>query len=135
MAFRSAVDWWCYVVFGIAGITALGAVMPTLASGRSSQIAVGLATLLIAVGLPIWLLLSTVYTVDQQELKVRSGPFRWTIPLAEIASVRESSSLLSAPALSLKRLEILYGRGESILLSPADRDGFLRAIGHQVKKA
>lgn len=132
MAFRSAVDWWFYVVIAVAGAVAVVAVLPVMATGSPGQIAFGVGALLFAVGLPLWLLFSTEYRVVEQALLVRSGPFRWTIPLAEISSVRESNSALSSPALSLKRLEVKYGGGKSILLSPADRDGFLAAIGRQL---
>ncbi len=132
MAFRSAVDWWFYVLVVISGVVAVVAVGPILLSGNPGQIAFGVGTLLLAVGLPLWLLFSTVYCVEGPVLIVRSGPFRWTIALAEISAVRESRSPLSSPALSLKRLEIVYRGGRSILLSPADRNGFLAAIGRRI---
>jgi hypothetical protein len=40
--------------------------------------------------------------------------------------------VLSSPALSLNRLEIRYGNGKRMLLSPQDAAGFLKAIGHPV---
>ncbi len=133
MAFKSAVDWWFYAVIAVAGAVAAVAVLPVMATGRPGQIAFGVGTLLFAVGVPLWLLFSTEYRVVKPALLVRSGPFRWTIPLAEISSVRESNSALSSPALSLKRLEVKYGGGKSILLSPADRDGFLASIGRRLE--
>ena len=35
---------------------------------------------------------------------------------------------MSSPALSLSRLAIQYGRFEEVLISPDDRQGFIRAI-------
>lgn len=129
MTFRSAVDWWYYaVVIGSAAV-ALAAVVPILGAGPGMPMILALGTLLVAVGLPLWLLLTTSYGVDSHSVQVRSGPFRWTIPIGEIQSVRESRSVMSSPALSLKRIEITYGRGRRILLSPADREGFMKAIG------
>jgi hypothetical protein len=133
MAFKSAVDWWFYAAIAVAGAVAVAAVLPVMATERAGQVAFGVGTLLFAVGLPLWLLFSTEYRVVGPALLVRSGPFHWTIPLAEISSVRESNSALSSPALSLKRLEVKYGGGKSILLSPADRDGFLAAIGRRLE--
>jgi hypothetical protein len=40
----------------------------------------------------------------------------------------ESRSPFSSPALSLDRLQIDYGAGKSILISPADKEGFIEAI-------
>lgn len=133
MVFRSAIDWWFYAVIVVSGIVVAVAVFPLLKSGQTGQVVVAGVMALIAVGLPVWLLLSTYYRVEAGSLEVRSGPFRWTIALSEIEQVRGSRSVLSSPALSLNRLEVRYGRGASILLSPRDRQGFLNAIGHPLR--
>jgi len=128
MTYRSAVDWWFYVVvFGVA-IATIPTMVPLFASGQPVQVLIAVFTLLLACGLPLWLLASTYYRIDAAALIVRSGPFRWTVPLSEIRSVRPSRSLLSSPALSLDRIRIDYGRGRSLMVSPSDRDGFLRAL-------
>jgi hypothetical protein len=130
MVFRSAVDWWLYAVIIASAVVVLAAVFPLLNAGHTGQTVVAVMTALIAVGLPVWLLTSTYYRVQGGSLEVRSGPFRWTIPLKDITEVRRTGSILSSPALSLNRLEIKYGRAKTILLSPRDRQGFLQAIGH-----
>lgn len=78
-------------------------------------------------GFLAWLFATTGYTFAGEELLVRSGPFSWRVPLAKIDTVKPSRSMLSAPALSLDRLEICYGRS-TILISPADREGFLQDL-------
>lgn len=133
MEFRSAVDWWFYAVTAATALVVALAMFPLLKSGQVGQIAVAGVTALVAVGLPLWLLASTYYRVSAGSLDVRSGPFRWTIPLNEITEVRKSRSALSSPALSLDRMEVKYGRGRSILLSPRDRGGFLKAIGQTLR--
>ncbi len=79
------------------------------------------------------LLIGTHYTVDRGELKIISGPFRWKVSIDEITSVEPTRSPLSSPALSLDRLRIRYGKGRRVLVSPADKEGFLRAIGYDLK--
>jgi len=133
MVFRSAVDWWFYAVTLVTAVVVAYAVFPLLKAGQVGQIVVGGLTALVAVGLPLWLLASTCYRVNAGSLEVRSGPFRWSIPLSEIKAVRRSRSVISSPALSLDRMEIKYGRGKSILLSPRDREAFLDAIGHTLR--
>lgn len=135
MIFRSAVDGWYYAVIVVAAVVAAIAVVPLLWTGQALHIIVAVGTLLLAIGLPLWLLYSTSYRVDSKSLRVRSGPFRWTIPLDEIHDVRASRSPLSSPALSLDRIQIRYGRGKSMLLSPRDREKFLAAIGHRIDRA
>ena len=80
-----------------------------------------LPILAIGAGLPLWLLLATRYTLDSTMLRVRSGPFRWRIPVADITSIKPSRSTMSGPALSLDRLSIAYGRGNVLLISPRDQ--------------
>jgi hypothetical protein len=65
-------------------------------------------------------------------LLVRSGVRRWEIPYREIKSVICTFSPMSAPALSLRRLEIRYGR-EAILVSPRSRSEFVSALEDRMK--
>lgn len=78
-----------------------------------------------------WLLFGTHYTVDAGVLRIACGPFRWTISVDQITSVTPTRSPLSSPALSLDRLRIEYGTNRRILVSPADKSGFIRAIGQE----
>lgn len=133
MVFRSAVDWWFYAVVAVSAAVVVRACFPLLQSDQVGPMLLASATALVAVGLPVWLLVSTCYRVNAGTLEVRSGPFRWTIALNEIAEVRSSRSALSSPALSLDRLEVRYGGGRRILLSPRDRQGFLAAIGQTLR--
>ena len=78
--------------------------------------------------LVLWVLYGTDYRVHAGELHVRSGPFRWRVPLAQIRAVEPTRSPLSSPALSLNRLRIRYGNGKAVMVSPADREGFFEAL-------
>lgn len=78
-------------------------------------------------GLLLWVLYGTDYRLEAEEIRIRSGPFRFRVPLAAIESVRPSRSPWSSPACSLDRILIRYGR-RRILISPADREGFYRAL-------
>lgn len=82
----------------------------------------------VGVGLPLWLLLSTHYTLEPRQLIVRSGPFKWCIALADITAITPTSNPLSSPALSLDRLRIDYGRGRSLMISPRNKEQFLHAV-------
>ena len=83
---------------------------------------------MIALALPVWLLVSTFYTIGDEELLIRSGPFNWTIKLADIRKIESSRSVLSSPALSLDRLKIEYEPGKVILVSPKDKEAFVKAL-------
>ena len=75
-----------------------------------------------------WIVGATDYTIRGELLLVRSGPFHWEIGIRSIESVRPSFDPSSSPALSLDRLKIMYAGGREILVSPKDRDGFVRAL-------
>jgi hypothetical protein len=76
----------------------------------------------------VWLLKTTCYTLEPTRLLVRSGPFSWNVPLAGIHSITPTRNPLSSPALSLDRLCIEYGKHGSLMISPADKQGFLREL-------
>jgi hypothetical protein len=89
---------------------------------------------LLGVLLPAWLLLGTDYVLDQEHLKIRCGPFRWSIPVREIRHVEPTRNPLSSPALSLDRLRIEYGNGKSLMISPRDTEQFLADLDALRKK-
>lgn len=121
--FPSKISWW---LFGpILGVLVLAALTTLL----SHQL-LALLLLLPALGFTGWVLGRTYYVVNAatRQLRIVSGPLRWAIPVAGITCVRPSHNLLSSPALSLDRLEVRYGKYDFILLSPADKAGFVAAL-------
>ena len=67
------------------------------------------------------------YWIADSVLHVRASLFRWKIPVDSIVGVKPSRSWMSAPALSLDRLEIQHKRG-TVLISPRDEEDFLREL-------
>jgi hypothetical protein len=125
--FRSKID---------AKLWAIGLAMPAvalIAIITSPRLSNGLlwlpviATVFVA-AIVVWVVLSTYYEFQGDALVAHSGPFSWRIPLKEISAVRESSSMRSGPALSMERLEIVFGAGRVLLISPEDKAGFLAAL-------
>lgn len=129
--FKSAWDAWLVALFGLSSLISVGiTAWVALAEPGLSAVARGL---LLASGLltPLllgWLMCSTDYTVQAEQLVVRSGPFQWRVPLREIEGVRPSRSLLSGPAGSLDRLAIARRGKHDLLISPRDRSGFFAAL-------
>ena len=91
------------------------------------QLGVDLACLAVA-GFLLWITYGTAYAVHADRLEIRSGPFRLTVPLAEIVRVEPSWTPLSSPAMSLDRLKVSRAGGRAVWISPEDRAGFLRAL-------
>lgn len=133
--FRSKVDTWILVLMIVAIVFQVFAVGAAALQAGDPGTTTGLILLVIGVsGLLVWLLVGTYYTVERDEIRVVSGPFRWKVPIGEITEVKATRNPLSSPALSLDRLAIHYGKRRRIMVSPADRDGFLKAIGKELSK-
>ncbi len=125
---RSKVDRWFVVVMTIAIIGSLVAAIAVASTGTMMVLALAGFIVLVCAALPIWLLLSTRYTLSEDQLVVQCGPFKWRIPLAEIIEITPTSNPLSSPALSLDRLRIEYGEGSSLMISPCKKQQFIDDI-------
>ena len=131
--FKSKADRWIVVLI------VLVIVMQAVAIGSAAlqaddplETTVMIFLMIAIVALLIWLLTGTYYTVDRNTLRVVAGPFRWRVPVDQITSVEATRTLLSSPALSLDRMRIRYGNKRVIVVSPADKAGFLKAIDHEL---
>lgn len=128
--FKSKVDSWiavlivALVLMDLVFIVTL-AMQPGSPAGKTGAILVCIAVMALIASLA----LRTHYTVDRNDLRIVSGPFRWTVPIDQITSVTPTRTLLSSPAMSLDRLRIEYGKFRPMIVSPDDKDGFLKAIG------
>lgn len=76
----------------------------------------------------MWIWFGTYYEINGNQLKIVGGPFRWKIDIKTIKSIRKTRNPLSSPALSLNRLEILYGKWGTILISPKHEDEFCNEL-------
>jgi len=124
--YKSKTDAWLVAVFALAMAVSLSASATVLLAGESAIWWVIVFTVALGIGLPLWVLLGTDYRLESGQLHVRSGPFKWRIPVAAITNIVPTSNPLSSPALSLDRLRIEYEHGKTIMISPRDRDRFLR---------
>lgn len=131
--FKSKVDRWIVVLILVVIVVQVVAITAAISeAGEPGMITSLVLTMIGVVALMIWLLLGTNYTVDRGIVRIVSGPFRWKVPIDEITSVTATRNPLSSPALSLDRLSIRYGKRRRIMISPADKAGFLEAIGHDL---
>lgn len=126
--YRSRIDAWLIAVLAGSAVASWVAAIAVVWAGVpnawvASALVAGLGTLL-----PVWLVVSTRYTIDADALLVQCAGLRWRIPVAEITAVTPTTSALSSPAMSLDRLRIDYGNGKSLMVSPKDKEAFLREI-------
>jgi hypothetical protein len=124
--FRSKVDAW--FTAALLATIAIGVSTVAIAASRGGPIVLLSALLVFPIGLPVWLLRSTRYSLSDSHLDIRSGPFSWRVPLEDVRSVTRTRNPLTSPALSLDRLQIDYGPGKSIMISPEDQQRFIREL-------
>ncbi|HEX6177999.1 MAG TPA: PH domain-containing protein [Thermoanaerobaculia bacterium] len=127
--FRSKVDAWLLWLVRLSMVGTIALVLiAVISQGEAEAAWPAIAIVLVAYAFVEWIFQSTYYMVDQDYLRIRSGPFRWRVLISEIESIAPSSSVLSSPALSLDRLRVSYRGGRSILVSPGDRASFVDAL-------
>lgn len=119
--FKSKISWWLFAPLLLLLLSIGGYAL------RNGQWAAALP-LAAPLAFIASLLLRTRYTITASELIIVCGPLTWRVPLPQITHVTPTHNPLSSPALSLDRLEIRYGKYDSVLVSPADQAGFLAAL-------
>lgn len=72
---------------------------------------------------------TTYYAIDGHFLIVTSGFLvNRKIDINTVKSIRDTRSLLSAPALSFDRIEIGWGNYSGIVISPKNKEAFIDAM-------
>ncbi|MFB4168868.1 PH domain-containing protein [Virgibacillus sp. JSM 102003] len=79
----------------------------------------------------MWIWFKTGYTIENNSIKIQYGPFKKYIEIDEIYNIRETKNPFTAPALSMNRVEINYGKYETIQISPKEISLF---VGELQKK-
>lgn len=128
VTYKSKKDGWLImVIYGVV-LASLAGSMTLVLSRTVMNLFTAAVMFVLGVILPMWLVRTTYYVLDDRQLAVKCGPFNWSIPLAKIRSVKRTRSMLSGPALSLDRVQIRYGRlgiFGLVLISPENREQFL----------
>ena len=98
-----------------------------LASANKNWIAVIIIFLVMIFVLHVFL--TTNYEIKGNMLGIKCGfLIDKEVEIASIVSLRETHNPLSAPATSLDRIEIKLKGKDSILVSPADKQGFTNEL-------
>lgn len=72
---------------------------------------------------------TTYYVIEGNKLIVKSGIIiNIQIDIDKITKIVPTTSILSAPALSLDRLEIFYNKYDSVVISPGDKAEFIAVL-------
>lgn len=123
VTFRSEVD----ALFIVMSVVFTALVGPPLVNLVLQGAWLSTLPIVLALGLWGWLAFGTYYTVTDSHLLVRSGPVRRSLAIQDIELVRPTNTLLSAPALSNNRIEVI-GKTARVVISPANRSRFLAEL-------
>ena len=75
------------------------------------------------------LFLTTFYIVENEKLHVKSSfLINILIDIQQIKKISETNTIMSAPAVSFDRLEILYNKFDTVVISPKEKMQFIEAI-------
>ena len=128
--YRSKVDWWIGFSLVVPPIVAVTVCLEFLFNGRINELPWGIGGVLFVALLYFGLVVPIRYGLGEHHLEINFGLCRSRIDYSLINTVRPTRNPLSAPALSLDRLEVSYGGGMFgvALISPADREHFLKEL-------
>lgn len=127
MFFKSKVS---YPLLAIIFILFYGPLIPALFSTANSENTILLFVILSVVfGGIIHLFHNTTYTIQKETLHIKSGFFRYpSIAIKDIKKIEKTNNLIASPAASFDRIELYYGKYDSIVLSPKDKHKFAAAL-------
>jgi len=90
---------------------------------------IGIVIFLPVILFVVHMFMTTEYTIDNDKLTVKCGfLYNKTIDIKSIRKITETNNPLSSPATSLDRLEINYGKFDSVLISPKQKSEFINEI-------
>ena len=131
--FTSKIDLWlAFLILGSSLLLILVPVWEWIYSDSSIRRILFISLLTIPGAILLLLIFFNIkYSLSDDELFVKNGFSTQSIPLKDITHIIPTNSMLSAPALSLDRIEIKY-KGGNIVISPKDKEGFYHAVQQRV---
>lgn len=128
--YNSKIDWWIHavVVFTVA-VAFIGPIID------DEIFFVGFIVGALLGIVEIVMFASVKYQIYDGKLGIKNFTYKWEwFPIDKISEVKKSSGILSAPALSTKRISIKFSDKKILKssmpleISPKDRDGFIAKL-------
>lgn len=89
---------------------------------------IGVLIFIPVIAFVLHMFLNTDYTIDGEILKVRCGFSKQNVDIKLIRKITDSSNYASSPALSLDRLELFYKGYDSVVVSPKNKEQFIKEL-------
>lgn len=120
--FKSKIDLW-FILFLVL---LFGLILVRLVYDQSW---IAFAFILFVVAFIVQMYSTTFYSIENKKLLIKCGIFyNLSIDIANIKRISDSYNIISSPALSFSRIEILYNKFDTVLISPKDKLRFIEAI-------
>ena len=108
-------------------VLVLGTVLFLSTSEKPSWL--GLAILSPVILFIVHMFMTTYYLIKGNTLIVKSGfLFNKNIDILTIKKISETNNPLSSPATSMDRIEITFGKNQSVIISPKNKREFINEI-------
>lgn len=89
----------------------------------------GLIVFLLITAFIVHIFLTTYYQINGKTLTIRCGfLINKSVDIDKIRKITETNNPISAPATSLDRLEIKYNKYDSIIISPKEKNDFIKTL-------
>ncbi|MFV8328488.1 PH domain-containing protein [Flavobacterium sp. ZS1P14] len=90
---------------------------------------IGIAFTFLVVSFISHMFITTKYRIEKENLNIKCGfLFNENIGIKTILKISETNNILSSAATSIDRLEIIYNKFDSVLVSPKDKKGFIDSL-------
>ena len=76
----------------------------------------------------VWMWLVSGYTIENQILKIKNGPFSQKVNVNEIIKVRSGSTSIFKGKMAKYKLTISYHKNRKLNLFPIDKEEFIKAL-------
>lgn len=87
-----------------------------------------LPVMVLSLAFTIWCTFSIRYQISDHELTITWAFWKRVIKIDSIRRIKETNNPLSSPAASFDRLEILFNKYDTIMISPKHEDTFIRQL-------
>lgn len=130
LRFNSKKDkWLAFIIWGVIIFPAFGLITSYISDDIGITPFIIILLLLIILDMfVLWSWYATYYVLEDDALMIKSGPIKKIIKYSSIQSLQKTSNPLSSPALSMQRIEIVYGTYKVTLVSPINRDQFIARL-------
>jgi hypothetical protein len=119
-----------YTLLIVVFIVFFGPLIPNyIDEGFNSNMFLMTLALIILFGFVLHMFLNTTYKIEKGKLYIKCGFFNYNpVNIGEMKKVSKSSNIISSPAASFDRIEIIYGKFDELIISPKYKTKFVEDL-------